>query len=80
MIRNGKRLIPEKGRNNPPVSAPAGRLAALDGIKIPVTKFEHYIFKTDDWIWYGILKRDYKNKKHTLSEWRAIVNSLKGLK
>lgn len=52
----------------------------MDGIKIPVTKFEQYIRKTDDWVWYGVLKRDYKTQKHTLSEWRAIINTLKGLK
>lgn len=80
MIRNGKRLTSVKGRNSVPVSGPAGPVTSLGGIKIPVTKFEQYIVKTDDWVWYGILKRAHRHEKHTLSEWRVIVNTLKGLK
>lgn len=49
----------------------------MDGIKIPVTKFEQYIINTHDHVWYGILKRSYKDKKYTLSEWREVINTLK---
>ena len=48
-----------------------------DTIKISVTKFEDQISHTDNHIWFGILKREFWNKKHTIKEWFDVIESLK---
>jgi hypothetical protein len=49
----------------------------MEDIKIAVTKFEQFIDKTDEHIWYGILKRRFAKIKHTRAEWFDIINSIK---
>jgi hypothetical protein len=49
----------------------------MDGIKISVEKFGTLIQQTEDEVWYGILKREFKNKKNTFSEWKALIETLK---
>lgn len=49
----------------------------MDGIKLAVTKLEPILKGTDDYIFYGILKREHKIAKNTLSEWKAIIEQLK---
>ena len=49
----------------------------MDGIKISAAKFETMVMNTVDHVWCGILKRRFKLKKNTYSEWKAIIESLK---
>ena len=49
----------------------------MDGIKISVTKFEDMVRHTSEHVWCGILKREFKTKKNTLSEWRALIEQIK---
>jgi hypothetical protein len=49
----------------------------MDGIKLSVKSFEKYIAHTDNYVWYGILKRRFKTQKHTLSEWLQVIESIK---
>jgi hypothetical protein len=49
----------------------------MDGIVISVTAFEKYIVNTRDHIWYGILRREFKNKKNTVLGWKQVLESLK---
>jgi hypothetical protein len=49
----------------------------MDGIIISITAFEKYIINTSDHVWYGILRREFKNKKYTLSGWKEVLNELK---
>lgn len=50
----------------------------MDGIKLSVTKFEEMMVKgTPDHTFCGILKREFKHKKLTLSEWRALIEEIK---
>ncbi len=49
----------------------------MDGIVISVTAFEKYIANTKDHVWYGILKREMKNSKHTVPEWKQVLESIK---
>ena len=50
----------------------------MDGvIKLAPEKFEPYILGTADHIWFGILKREFKTKKHTVKEWWDVIETLK---
>ena len=49
----------------------------MNDIVISVTAFEKYIANTKDHVWYGILCREFKNKKHTVSGWKQVLSDLK---
>ena len=48
-----------------------------DTIKISASKFEGHINHTDNHIWFGIIKREFWNKKFTLKEWYDVIESIK---
>jgi hypothetical protein len=48
-----------------------------DANKIAVTSFEPWIANTFDHVWYGVLKREYWDKKHTVKGWFSVLADLK---
>lgn len=49
----------------------------MEDIKLSVSKFESKIRYTPNHVYFGILKRDYWDHKHTIEEWFAIIEHLK---
>lgn len=49
----------------------------MDGVVISVSAFEKHLANTKDHVYFGILKREFKNKKNTVSGWKEVINSLK---
>jgi len=48
-----------------------------DTIQISITKFETHINHTPNHVWYGILKREFWNKKYTLKGWFDVIETIK---
>jgi hypothetical protein len=53
----------------------AGKL--MSEIKIAVSALDKILKDSNEHIWYGILKRERWDQKHTLEEWKEIINQLK---
>lgn len=48
-----------------------------DSNKISVTAFEQWIANTFDHVWFGILRREMWDKKHTVKGWFSVLEDVK---
>lgn len=47
----------------------------MSDVKIPLMRFFPHVAKTHDEVYFGILRAQHRAEKHTITEWRAILES-----